>query len=207
MDKEKTMFRNKKKETKVDYDRLEQIVAQNACSVNIDYDRLALSIVKALNDFKAQEAKDKEEQNEKQRIEVFNKLGIKPEGEKQSVIKKVWANFWMPVKYKREYVTDHSVISELLRLISITFFVTLMISSVVIGYTIILHSFFYESILDRLSYALVGFAIVYFSNVFRVASYEVDRMTDKEDINRTFSSIIALLGIIIAIIGMIWHRG
>ena len=197
MDKEKTMFRNKKKETKVDYDRLEQIVAQNACSVNIDYDRLALSIVKALNEFKAQEAKDKEEQNEKQRIEVFNKLGIKPEGEKQSVIKKVWANFWMPVKYKR----------ELLRLISITFFVTLMISSVVIGYTIILHSFFYESILDRLSYALVGFAIVYFSNVFRVASYEVDRMTDKEDINRTFSSIIALLGIIIAIIGMIWHRG
>lgn len=192
----------------LDYDKLGKTIANNTCNVTIDYDKLATSIVKALNNTKEQETRLKEESNEQQRKEVFRKLGIDTNGTKKNIIKRGWANFWMPVRYKREYVTDHSLVFDLMKTISTTFFIILTLGFILVGFVIIGNSFSYESIFDRGAYASVGFVLVYFSNVFRVASHETDRMTDKEDISRTFTSIIAFLSIIVAAVGVVmsYHK-
>ena len=67
-----------------------------------------------------------------------------------------------------------------------------------IGYT----AFNVPSILDRIIFSFFGFLIVYIGSIFRIARIEVSVMEDKERINIVFSSIMALLGVIFALIAL-----
>lgn len=186
----RTIIRNE-----IDYEKLAHAIKQSEAT--IDYDKLAEAIVKAS---KAEEIE--EMTKHKETMKKFREKYKIDENKKHSFIN--------TLRYCRAFLeygeeqSDAPVMTfDLLKGFAGFAFLLIEIIAIsfglfMIGYT----AFNVPSILDRIIFSFFGFLIVYIGSIFRIARIEVSVMEDKERINIVFSSIMALLGVIFALIAL-----
>ncbi|MCR5020841.1 hypothetical protein [Ruminococcus sp.] len=189
----KTIIKNE-----IDYEKLADIIIKTK-QVDIDYDKFASSFIDAIEKNKKEAQNSENKKREIQRETTLHDLGVGKGDLTNNKFKDFIKQFFAVLKMKREHLGYHDVIADLKKTLSQIFFQILEIALILFGYIIILRSAFYASIIYRISYSFLGFTFVFFSNVFRIASYEVELMEDESKINETFISVLTFINVIAAI--------
>lgn len=179
-------------------------VVNNIDSVNveIDYDKLAEAIVKAL--------KKEKEQLDKEKQESFNEwrksLGYKDYSDKRGFVKLIYTfgnRFLfvlrlMFISKKRKIETSFS--ATLLQTVLVGVFNVLKYGTLFSSFLLVVFMFYHPSIIWKNYYyfILFGLSIVSFvySRIFRIVSIEIDQMSDKEQILSLFTAVIALVPLV-----------
>jgi len=188
----KTIIKNE-----IDYDKLAEAIGKYNKN-EIDYDRLAEAIVKA------SKAEEKEEQKKREEILKAYRQKYKIDDNDTGFSFK---NFWRCMRAVLEYGKKQSEVPvmtfDLMRGISSVFFFLIELAFIVFGFIIIGYAgFMLPRWINRLAFGFLGLVFVFFSCFFRIARIEVSVMEDKDRLNIVFSSIMALLSVIFAIIAI-----
>lgn len=180
----------------IDYDKLAQAIKQS--ETVIDYDKLADAIVKASNAAETAENEKRKECMKKYR----EKYKIDDDDVKLS-----FSNFWRCLRAFLEYGEKQSEVPvmtfDILKGVSALFFLVLEVIIIGFGFYIIGYTFFkIPQIGQRIYSSILGFLIIIFGSFFRIPRLEVRVMKDKERINIVFSSIMALLCAVFALLAL-----
>lgn len=188
----KTIIKNE-----IDYEKLAKAIKQS--SAEIDYNKLAEAIVKASN------AAEKEESEKRKECmkEFRKKYKIDDDDIRFSL-----TNFWRCSRAFLEYGEKQSEVPvmtfEMLKSVSALFFLALEVVLILFGFWLIGYALFeIPQLGSRVITNIWGLLIIIFGCFFRIPRIEVSVMKDKDRINIVFSSIMALLCAVFALLAII----
>ena len=173
-------------------------------NVEIDYEKLSDAIAKA--QVKADEDKEKKEhEKNREAIEKWqNTIGLKEE----KTFSYVKAFFRMLCLKKKDIDGDRItttllmfIAKGIMQFVMLCMFLLMVVSIVGI---FVIGSYTNGNItLARIELLMVSFMCFTFGNLFRISSYEIEKMENKDYLNTILTSILAILGTVIAIISLV----
>lgn len=174
-------------------------------NVDIDYDKLAKAIVIAQNQVDEDKAKEQERQKE-ERLKEWHKIVHYKECPKNSGKKKtilcgirnfVWG-FYVLMTFKRKNAKNISITFNLLQLVT-----SIMFSIIKWFLYFITFLSVGKVIQGQLVWMICVLESIIFARFFRVASFEIDNMSDRQYIIAIFSATTSFLALVIAVIALI----
>lgn len=191
--------RTKKKQQSKPQNYIENI------NVDIDYDKLAKAIVSAQNQVDDDKAKEHERQH-KERLKEWHKIVHYKECSENSGKIKVFlynirnaiCGFYALITFKRRNAkNDHTTFSLLQ-------FATSSLFDVIRLLLYIITAFIVLAVIqnNKPIWLIYGLGSFTFARMFRVASFEIDNMKDRQYLIAIFSAITSFLALIIAIIAL-----
>ncbi len=174
---------------------------------SIDYEKLANAIVKAQDE--AENKREQQIQNDKEAAvkKWQGKIGLKED----KPLSYISAFFKMLCLGKKDVDGDR-VTTTLLMFIAkgIMQFVMLGMFSImivsIIGAFIAGKYIGGNVIIVRIELVLLAFICFTFGNLFRISSYEIEKMDNKDYLNTLLTSVLTILGTIIAIISLVKEK-
>lgn len=199
--------------------------------IEIDYDKLAQSIITAHNEISRleEEKRKKEEEKEKtefekqkaeRRIERHKVIGYKdyPKGENLflkiiHLFRNIVSVFFHFLFLKKENVKSDSATIAIIQTITIFIYWLIkwglyILSIVLLSLTFInnidlqAHSIIWQFRFEYLLYSVLTFAI---AKAFRIAVFEIENMDDKNFLLSIFTGTTSFLALLIAVISLIYH--
>lgn len=184
----------------------------NKCS--IDYEKLAHAIVKAQQISKEKAERDEKKEQAKHREEWYKTIGYTELKGNEKLLLKLWIkirNFGVIIKtfflYKKEYAKTDSMTFSLLQMATSGILSIIKLFFYVIGILFIL--FLATAIKDEIAtfeiwtwYILISIFAFILGNMFKIASFEVENMTDRNLLVAIFSAITSFIAMVLAIVAL-----
>ena len=171
-----------------------------------NYERLEQAIINSHLELDKKCTIEKEKEKEKCQSDWDDILKIESIPEKCSLFQKIAIRIKNDLKYlkvffiyKKDYAEYTSVNIELQRLFPITMFIISQYGALFFSIYIIIHMLQHGFNIPLIMVSLVSFV---FSFIFRIAKIELDKTDDKQIIDNSFNSTIAIVGLIIAIVAI-----
>lgn len=171
---------------------------------DIDYTKLADAIVKAQNKATADIEKKKQDAEQAEMIKWQNTIGLKS-NKPFSYFTAFWKLMFLR---KKDVVGDHVtttllmfIAKGLMQLVMLLMFAVVFIC--VMG--IIMAGRYFTGNLVIIRIELLILAIIFFilGNLFRVSSYEIEKMENKDYLNTILTSILTIFGTVLAVISLV----
>lgn len=193
--------RNKKEQQSTSHNYIENI------NVDIDYDKLAKAIVIAQNQVDEDKAKEQEKQKEERLKEwheiVHYKECPKNSGKMKTILYSirnfVWG-FCVLMTFKRKNAENVSITFNLLRLVT-----SIMFSIIELFLYYIACLSIRKVVQDQPVWMICVLGSIIFARFFRVATFEIDNMNDRQYIIAIFSAITSFLALVIAVIALLFE--
>ncbi len=177
----------------------------------LNYERLEQAIINSHLELDKKRSIEKEKESEKRQSDWDDILKIESIPEQYRWSQKMIIRIKNDLKYlkaffiyKKDYAEYTAVNLELQRLFPISMFIISQYGTLIFSICTIIYM-----VQHGLNIALITIAIIsfFFSFIFRMAKIELDKTDDKEIINSSFNSTIAIVGIIIAIVAIVVDIG
>lgn len=173
----------------------------------IDYDKLAEAVTKAILKSKEEELKKSESEEEKELERWRNKLGFKEHSNNESIFKTKMIDFYNSlialktiVFYKKDYAKETNFSFGIMAIICSYIFELLEILFLILFVLIILSVAMRKlSPLGLLTVPIV----LFFAKIMRIIQLEIDEMRSNEMINMIFSSLMAFIAALFTVLAFI----
>lgn len=194
----------------IDYEKIEEIISDNAQNFEIDYGKLAEAIVKANNDAEEERKKRYLEQADAENAEFLTKIGVKEIPENENKLKRKWRSFcnnWHYfltfIFYKQEYATSPIMTFEIMKMVAGFFLGIIEKIFFILGIVFMVVAFKYTNVADIISIIIMGLILFVISRFFRISKLEVNNIQEQETITSIYSSIISFISLVMATIAAI----
>lgn len=182
----------------------------NKCS--IDYEKLAHAIVKAQQISKEKAERDEKKEQAKHREEWYKTIGYTELKGNEKLLLKLWIkirNFGVIIKtfflYKKEYAKTDSMTFSLLQMATSGILGIIKLLFYVIGvlFIVALATAVKDEIATMgiwIGYILLSFLTFALGKMFKIASFEVENMTDRNLLISIFSAITSFVAMVLAVV-------
>lgn len=176
----------------------------------IDYDKLAKSITKAILESKNEENKQNEQKEEELSRNWRRTIGLKEHTENEKLFKHIGisiSNFFHSLKafvfYKKSYAKDTRMAFAFMALISSMIFDVLEWMFIAISAAVV-----YLVVIKTVSVWFLSILILtlFFAKLMRIIRMEIDQMESNEMINMIFSSLMAFIAALFTVLSFVKEK-
>ena len=173
----------------------------------IDYDKLAKSITKAILESRNEEDKQIEQKEEEINRNWHKTIGLQEHTENEKLFKRIGisiSNFFHFLKvfvfYKKSYAKDTRMAFAFMAMISSVIFEVLELLFIAISVAVI-----YLVVIKTVSIWFLSILLLtlFFANLMRIIRMEIDQMENREMINMVFSSLMAFIAALFTVLSFI----